>query len=115
MFNARSNDPILRATMRQRFLLFLYAFCRCSLFFSHYLRALAVNVQTTAARPNQGNDAFNEVRVFYSMVKEVKRGSSLWLTTKGPHLQDFAWQNGYGILRDFLDWLFVNSIGARLH
>lgn len=31
------------------------------------------------------------------MVKEVKRGSSLWLKTKTPDLQDFAWQNGYGI------------------
>jgi REP-associated tyrosine transposase len=32
-----------------------------------------------------------------AMVKEVKRGSSLWLKTKDPQLQDFAWQNGYGI------------------
>jgi REP element-mobilizing transposase RayT len=31
------------------------------------------------------------------MVKEVKRGSSLWLKTKSPALADFAWQNGYGI------------------
>ena len=31
------------------------------------------------------------------MVKEVKRGSSLWLKTKSLDLQDFAWQNGYGI------------------
>ena len=31
------------------------------------------------------------------MVKEVKRGSSLWLKTKGPDLRDFAWQNGYRI------------------
>ena len=31
------------------------------------------------------------------LVKEVKRGSSLWLKTKGSDLQDFAWQNGYGI------------------
>ncbi len=31
------------------------------------------------------------------MVKEVKRGSSLWLKTKGPDLRDFAWQNEYGI------------------
>jgi hypothetical protein len=31
------------------------------------------------------------------MVKEVKRGSSLWLKTKSPDSQDFAWQNGYGI------------------
>jgi putative transposase len=32
------------------------------------------------------------------MVKEVKRGSSLWLKTKGPDLHDFAWQSGCGIL-----------------
>lgn len=31
------------------------------------------------------------------MVKEVKRGSSLWLKTKGAEYHDFAWQNGYGI------------------
>jgi putative transposase len=31
------------------------------------------------------------------MVKEVKRGSSLWLKTKSPDLRDFVWQNGYGI------------------
>ena len=31
------------------------------------------------------------------MVKEVKRGSSLWLKTKSGDLSDFAWQNGYGI------------------
>ena len=31
------------------------------------------------------------------MVKEVKRGSSLWLKTKATELEEFAWQNGYGI------------------
>jgi putative transposase len=31
------------------------------------------------------------------MVKEAKRGSSLWLKTKSLDLHDFAWQNGYGI------------------
>ena len=31
------------------------------------------------------------------MVKEVKRGSSVWLKTKDPGLQDFSWQKGYGI------------------
>jgi putative transposase len=31
------------------------------------------------------------------MIKEIKRGSSLWLKTKAPELRDFAWQNGYGI------------------
>lgn len=31
------------------------------------------------------------------MVKEVKRGSSLWLKTEAADLGDFSWQNGYGI------------------
>ena len=31
------------------------------------------------------------------LVKEVKRGSSLWLKTRNPDLHDFAWQNGYGV------------------
>jgi hypothetical protein len=31
------------------------------------------------------------------MVEEMKRGSALWLKTKGAGLQDFAWQNGCGI------------------
>jgi REP element-mobilizing transposase RayT len=31
------------------------------------------------------------------MVKEVKRGSSLWIKTKSSDLHGFAWQNGYGI------------------
>jgi putative transposase len=32
-----------------------------------------------------------------AMVKELKRGSSLWLKTKGPAMKDFAWQAGYGM------------------
>jgi putative transposase len=32
-----------------------------------------------------------------AMIKEAKRGSSLWLKTRSPDLEDFAWQNGYGI------------------
>ncbi len=31
------------------------------------------------------------------MVKEVKRGSSLWIKAKDPGLKQFAWQSGYGI------------------
>ena len=41
--------------------------------------------------------ALSRTREAAEMVKEVKRGSSLWIKTKGPDLQDFAWQNGYGI------------------
>ncbi len=31
------------------------------------------------------------------MVKELKRGSSLWIKERCPALADFAWQNGYGV------------------
>ncbi len=31
-----------------------------------------------------------------SMLKEVKRASSVWVKDKNPGLRDFAWQNGYG-------------------
>jgi putative transposase len=31
------------------------------------------------------------------VVKEVNRGSSLWLKTRAPDLKDFGWQSGYGI------------------
>jgi putative transposase len=32
-----------------------------------------------------------------SAIKEVKRGSSLWIKTRSSDLADFAWQKGYGI------------------
>ncbi len=31
------------------------------------------------------------------VVKEIKRGSSLWIKTKSNDLRDFAWQSGYGM------------------
>jgi putative transposase len=31
------------------------------------------------------------------LVKEVKRGSSLWIKEKGVEWRDFSWQSGYGI------------------
>ena len=31
------------------------------------------------------------------MVKELKRGSSLWLKSRSPDLRNFAWQSGYGM------------------
>jgi REP element-mobilizing transposase RayT len=31
------------------------------------------------------------------MVKEVKRGSSLWIKTRASGFADFAWQSGYGV------------------
>jgi REP element-mobilizing transposase RayT len=47
------------------------------------------HVHMLSTLPRTGNAA--------DMVKETKRGSSLWLKTKGSDLHDFAWQNGYGI------------------
>jgi putative transposase len=41
--------------------------------------------------------ALSRTREAAEMVKEVKRGSSLWLKTKGSELTDFAWQSGYGM------------------
>jgi putative transposase len=32
-----------------------------------------------------------------TMVKEVKRSSTLWIKSKTTELHDFNWQNGYGI------------------
>jgi REP element-mobilizing transposase RayT len=31
------------------------------------------------------------------MVKEVKRGSSMWIKAKTPALRKFSWQSGYGV------------------
>ena len=47
------------------------------------------HVHILSTLPRTGNAA--------DMVKEAKRGSSLWLKTKSPDLHDFAWQNGYAI------------------
>ena len=38
--------------------------------------------------------ALSHTRSVAEMVKETKRGSSVWIKTSIP---DFAWQNGYGI------------------
>jgi REP element-mobilizing transposase RayT len=31
------------------------------------------------------------------VVKELKRGSTVWLKTKSPTSSEFAWQSGYGV------------------
>lgn len=46
-----------------------------------------VHLLTTLARTRAAAD----------VVKEVKRGSSIWLKTATPSLAQFAWQTGYGI------------------
>src|SRR2546427_6218484 len=49
-----------------------------------------------------------------AMVKEVKRGSSLWLKNKSPNLQEVAWQGGYCIFSiGFLQIESVRDLLAR--
>ena len=31
-----------------------------------------------------------------SLTEEIKKSSSKWIKTKGPHYRDFYWQDGYG-------------------
>jgi len=38
----------------------------------------------------------SRVDTIADVVKEVKRGSSVWLKTDEPQILDFAWQAGYG-------------------
>ena len=45
-------------------------------------------------------------------VKEVKRGSSLWLKTKSPALGDFEWQAGYGAFS--IGFLQVDAVRAYI-
>ena len=39
----------------------------------------------------------SRTRTLADMVKELKRGSSLWIKERAPGMEDFSWQNGYGI------------------
>lgn len=41
--------------------------------------------------------AHNRTTAVADVVKELKRGSSVWLKTKSPTMGEFAWQNGYGV------------------
>jgi putative transposase len=39
----------------------------------------------------------NRTGIPSALVKELKRGSSLWLKNKSPELRSFAWQSGYAM------------------
>ena len=41
--------------------------------------------------------ALSRTRCAAEAVKEIKRGSSLWIKSKSDAIRDFGWQNGYGI------------------
>ncbi len=41
--------------------------------------------------------AHSRTAMVADVVKELKRGSTVWLKPKSPALAEFAWQNGYGV------------------
>ena len=41
--------------------------------------------------------ALSRTATVADVVKELKRGFSVWLKSRSPALVDFAWQNGYGV------------------
>ena len=68
-----------------------------------YLGGILANLQSP---PLVVGGASDHVHLFHrlprtedaaSVIKEVKRGSSVWLKTKAPALAQFAWPSGYGI------------------
>jgi REP element-mobilizing transposase RayT len=69
----------------------------------HYLGGILTNLECQPVIVGGAEDhvhflcALSRTCDAATMVKEVKRGSSIWLKTKANELQDFAWQNGYGV------------------
>ena len=69
----------------------------------HYIGGILTNLQCQPIVVGGVEDhvhclcALSRTCTAADMVKEVKRGSSLWIKTKSNDLQDFAWQEGYGI------------------
>ena len=69
----------------------------------HYLGGILINLECQPVIVGGVEDhvhvlcALSRTCHASEMIKEVKRGSSLWMKTKSPDLADFAWQNGYGI------------------
>ena len=39
----------------------------------------------------------SRVQTMADVIKEVKRGSSVWIKQRTSELGDFAWQTGYGV------------------
>jgi len=69
----------------------------------HYVGGILANLNCTPIKVGGVEDhihflcALSRTGSAADMIKEVKRGSSLWIKTKSKDLHDFAWQEGYGI------------------
>jgi putative transposase len=69
----------------------------------HYIGGILTNLECQPIITGGANDhvhvlcALSRTCDAAEMVKELKRGSSLWIKTKTADLNDFAWQSGYGI------------------
>jgi REP-associated tyrosine transposase len=69
----------------------------------HYLGGILINLDCQPIIVGGVEDhvhllcALSRTREPAEMIKEVKRGSSLWVKAKNDMFRDFAWQSGYGI------------------
>jgi REP element-mobilizing transposase RayT len=69
----------------------------------HYLGGILANLKCQPIVVGGVNDhdhlwcALARTCAASDMVKEVKRGSSLWIKSKGGILRDFSWRNGFGV------------------
>ena len=90
VFSTKDRRPFLRDTALRQEL-------------HHYLGGILKNLE---CQPFVGGGVEDHVHLLASlsrtcapaeMVKEVKRGSSLWAKERDAGMWDFGWQNGYGI------------------
>ena len=69
----------------------------------HYLGGILANLDCQPITVGGVEDhihflcALSRTHTAAEIIKETKRGSSLWIKTKATDLRDFAWQEGYGI------------------
>ena len=90
VFSTKERKPFLRdQTLREEL--------------HHYIGGILINLECQSIIVGGVDDHVHILCVLSrtcdaaAMVKEVKRGSSLWLKTKDAGMENFAWQKGYGI------------------
>jgi len=90
LFSTKERRPFLRdLTLRQELHCYLGGILRNQDCQSIIVGGVADHVHLLASLSRTCQPA--------EMVKEVKRGSSLWIKERDGLLRDFAWQNGYGM------------------
>jgi len=90
VFSTKDRRPLLRdASLREEL--------------HHYLGGILNHLQCQAIIVGGVEDhvhllsSISRTCALAEVVKELKRGSSLWIKERAPAMADFCWQNGYGI------------------